>query len=218
MNYNQDYTKMNIAIPKFIRNLFPNIVWSIKPIPDKKTLYLTFDDGPIPVITKWVLDTLKEHNAKATFFCIAKNIELHPEIYKEIIEQGHSIGNHTYSHIKGWGTSSKEYINDVTLAEQYIESNLFRPPYARSTHEQIRELSKKYHIILWSILSRDYSRHISPKGCAQNVVNNLSDGAIVVFHDSKKAFNNLQYALVKTLEAAKDQGYECRRIELKDKI
>lgn len=209
---------MNIVIPKFIRDLFTNIVWNIKPILQHKAIYLTFDDGPTPIVTEWVLDTLKKHNAKATFFCIAKNIEQYPDIYKKIIKQGHSVGNHTYSHIKGWCVNRKEYIDDVELAEQYIESNLFRPPYARSTRRQIRELSKKYYIILWTILSRDYSRHVHPTSCAKNVTNNLSDGSIIVFHDSQKAYNNLKYALVKTLEKASEQGYECRKIELKNKI
>lgn len=208
---------MNITIPGFIRKLFPNIVWSIKHIPNEKAIYLTFDDGPTPEITQWVLDTLDRYNANATFFCVAKNIEHNPEIYQEILSRGHSVGNHSYSHISGWGTKLKEYADDISLSEQYIQSNLYRPPYARSTRTQIRQLIKRYHIILWTILSRDYSRHVNPKGCARNVVNNLRDGAIIVFHDSQRAEQNMKYALIKTLESAAQRGFKCKNISLPDK-
>lgn len=209
---------MNFSLPIFIQKLFPNIVWSIKPIINKKAIYLTFDDGPIPDITPWVLDTLDKYNAKATFFCIAKNIDIHPEIFEEIIKRGHSVGNHSYSHLKGWETPFSEYVKDIELANDSIKSNLFRPPYARFSPKQISYLKKRYNIILWNVLSRDYSKWMTKEKCTEIVCNNIKDGAIIVFHDSKKAFQNLKYTLPIVLEKATKQGFVCERIVMKDKI
>lgn len=208
---------MNFSLPSFIQKLFPSIVWSIKPISNEKIIYLTFDDGPTPEITHWVLDTLDKYNAKATFFCIAKNIDRHPNIFKEITERGHSAGNHSYSHLKGWETSFNEYVNDIELANNIIKSNLFRPPYARFSLKQLNYLKKKYNIILWNVLSRDYSKWVTPKKCTEIVCDNIKDGAIIVFHDSKKAFKNLSHALPILLDSATKQGYICKEIVMKNK-
>ena len=208
---------MNIAIPKILERFFEKILFRIPTTPSKPRIYITFDDGPTPEITPWVLGILKKYNAKATFFCIAKNVERHPDIYQQILNEGHSVGNHSYSHLKGRKLSDEEYFNDIELANMFIESNLFRPPYASFSVNQIKALSKKYNIILWSVLSRDYNQNISPRKCSYTVTNNITDGVIIVFHDSIKAFKNMSFALIQTLEKAKSEGYICERIVLKNK-
>lgn len=208
---------MNIVPPRFIRKLFRNLIWSMDSIPNKKAIYLTFDDGPTEEVTDWVLDILDKYNAKATFFCIAKNIDINSNAYQRVLDRGHSVGNHTYSHLKGWETSYDEYINDIEMAQEFTKSNLFRPPYARFTPKQKQYIEKKYNIILWNVLSRDYSTIVSPKGCAETVLNNMKDGSIIVFHDSKKAFRNLSYTLPLVLEEAKKKGFSCEKIVLNDK-
>ena len=204
---------MNIAIPRILERFFRNIIFRITHIPNKPAIYITFDDGPTPEITPWVLDVLHEYNAKATFFCIAKNIDRNPEIYQRILDEGHSVGNHTYSHLRGRKLTYDEYVNDIELASHYIKSNLFRPPYASFTKNQIKTLSKKYNIILWSILSRDYNKNISPQECSDTITNNLKNGSIIV-----KAFPNMSFALTNTLKKAKKDGYGCKGIVLENKI
>ncbi|MDR0559715.1 MAG: polysaccharide deacetylase family protein [Prevotellaceae bacterium] len=188
------------------------LIWSF-PV-ESKSLFLTFDDGPTVNITSWVLDRLDEFDAKATFFCLGKNVEQNPDLYKMIIDRGHATGNHSYSHIKGWGTSVSSYVQDFDLASGFIDSNLVRPPYGRITPKQAKILNERYRLIMWDILSRDYSMTVSRRGCVKNVVNNLRPGAIVVFHDSLKAARNMKYALPKVLEFAINQGYKFNKIEL----
>lgn len=203
---------MYLSAPNFIRKIFPTLIWSFPE--ETNRVYLTFDDGPTPIITPWVLDKLDEFGAKATFFCLGKNVEQHPEEYKLIIERGQAVGNHSYSHIKGWGTSISNYVQDFDLAAEFIESNLIRPPYGRIWPQQARVLSERYKLIMWDILSRDYSRSVTRRGCVRNVVKHLRPGSIIVFHDSKKAERNLRYALPRVLEALQQQNYECKKIEL----
>lgn len=200
-----------VTIPKTVKALFPNFIWSIDST--KKTLYLTFDDGPTLGITEWVLDCLKSYNLKATFFCIGKNVELYPEIYNRILEEGHSIGNHTFNHLKGWKTNTEHYVDDVEKASTLIKSNLFRPPYGRLKPKQSKILVKSgFKIIMWSVLSLDWDKNITQKQCYENVIRKSSSGDIIVFHDSVKASKNMKYALPKVLEYFSEKGFEFKRI------
>ncbi len=196
--------------PKLIQRLYPSMIWSFPQ--EKESLFLTFDDGPRPEVTPWVLDKLDEYDAKATFFCIGKNVELFPELYQEILKRGHSVGNHSYSHVKGWGMEHETYIRDIDIATELIDSNLFRPPYARITRTQAATLSEKYHTIMWSVLSRDYNRSLSGKQCAANVIPHIAPGAIIVFHDSIKCAENLWYALPLVLDEISKRNLKCKPI------
>lgn len=199
-----------------IKKIFSNYVWSI-PTSEKK-VFLTFDDGPIPEITDWVLNQLKTYDAKATFFCIGNNVEKNPKVFLRIIEDGHAIGNHTFNHVKGWNTSNKTYFKEVEMCEVEIQkspilnlkSKLFRPPYGKIKPSQSRRLRRlRYKIIMWDVLSADYKKEISKEKCLENVIDNLEPGSIIVFHDSIKAFKNLEYVLPKTLQFLSENGYQC---------
>lgn len=197
-------------MPNLIQRIGDGLVWKIpSTTPD---LYLTFDDGPTPEVTPWVLDILKKFNAKATFFCIGKNVVDYPNIYNRILEEGHTVGNHTQNHIKGWNTSPKAYLNNIRKGEEYISSKLFRPPYGQLRPSQIKLLQPNYNIIMWSILSKDYNIKITPEQCANNVVNHANAGDIVVFHDSKKAEKNMKTALEQTLIHFSKLGYSFKCI------
>ena len=205
--------------PKWIRAFYPNQVWILPT--KKKEIYLTFDDGPTPEITDWVLDTLQEYNAKATFFCIGENLEKEYSIFNKIINQGHAIGNHTFNHEKGWKTNTKEYLKSVLKTQEIIEKYLtpcksellFRPPYGKTKKSQTKLLIKnKYKIVMWSILSWDFDTTISPEICLNNVIKNTKSGDIIVFHDSVKAFKNLKVVLPKVLEYFNSKGYKFERI------
>ena len=201
-----------IKIPRIITSYYKNYTWRFKTI--KKEIYLTFDDGPTTEVTQFVLDTLKEHQAKATFFCIGKNIEKHPELFKKIIKEGHAIGNHTQHHLNGWKTSLDNYINDIETCQNTINqftknSKLFRPAYGRIKKSQAKSLiNKGYQIIMWSVLSGDFDTHLSKEKCLDNVVKNTKNGDIIVFHDSEKAFEKLQYLLPLILKYFSEKGFE----------
>ena len=206
MNYN--WVKTNSLIKK----VFNNLVWDI-PNSDKK-IFLTFDDGPIPEITEWVLDILKSEEIKATFFCIGDNIKKHPEVYKRILAEGHQTGNHTFNHLNGWKTETNHYIDNFKLCEtECLKPNteysfLFRPPYGKikpSQTKAIRNLG--YKIIMWDVLSYDFDPNIIPEKCLENVISNTEQGSIIVFHDSKKAEKNLKYALPKAIQILKNKGF-----------
>ena len=197
--------------PLFIRRLMPSLIWDF---PGSPEVFLTFDDGPTPGITPWVLDQLRKYDAKATFFCLGKNVEQHPEIYQQILDEGHAVGNHTYSHQKGWEMKTWRYVEDVDFADDIIHSNLLRPPYGRIKPAQARVLSERYNLIMWSVLSQDYSKFVSPQKCLRNVTRHVEPGSIVLFHDSVKASRNLRYALPRTLQFLKDKGYRSAKIEL----
>lgn len=206
---------MFIEVPKFIKRIFPDLIWSFENAEhQKKEVFLTFDDGPTPEITEWILETLSNYNAKATFFCLGKNVELHPELAQKIREEGHALGNHTYSHQKGFGMSTENYVQDIDLADEYIHSSLYRPPYGHITPSQSRRVSERYKIIMWNVLSRDYSSVVSPEQCAKIVVKHTKLGSIVVFHDSVKSFKNMSYALPILLKHLYDNGIECKKIDL----
>lgn len=186
-------------MPRFIQRLYPERTWAFSR--KSNAVYLTFDDGPIPEVTPWVLDELKKHNAKATFFCIGENVQKHPEIFRRITAEGHSVGNHTFNHLKGTKTETPAYIKNVLLAEELINSKLFRPPYGRITSKQARILQEKgFKIVMWDIISYDYDATIAEEKCLQNVLKNIKPGSVIVFHDSLKAEKNLQYVLPKILE------------------
>lgn len=213
-----------VKIPWVIRKLYPTLIWE-KPT-DEKIIYLTFDDGPHPTATNFVLDQLKGFNAKATFFCIGKNVVELTDFYKRIIEEGHKVGNHTFNHVNGWKTNNEKYIADIYKAAQYIDSNLFRPPYGRITKFQIALLQKqetektemfteqrqRFDIIMWTVLSGDFDEKLSPEKCLQHVLLNTKPGSIVVFHDSAKAWDRLYFALPKVLEHFSKEGFAFRAL------
>jgi len=197
--------------PFFVPFIFHRIVWNL---PSKeKIIYLTFDDGPIPQTTTWILETLEKYNAKATFFCVGDNVQKYPELFEEIKLKGHSVGNHTYHHINGWKCTTSKYLSEVVRANKLIQSNLFRPPYGKISLVTKQVLLKKYHIIMWDVLSRDFSQSITEFQCLENVLLNAQKGSVVVFHDSVKAFRNLEYTLPKVLEYYNERGYCFSKIE-----
>lgn len=178
-------------------------------------LFLTFDDGPTPEITPWVLTTLKEFNARATFFCIGKNVKKHPDLYNQILNEGHSVGNHSYAHIKGWKTSSKKYVESVQKAAQLIDSDLFRPPHGKIRPQQIGQLKKDFKIIMWDVFAKDYDNKLDKEKCLKNVLEFSESGSIIVFHDTLKAEKNLKYVLPKVLKHFSEQGFVFNPIEFK---
>ncbi|WP_147203990.1 polysaccharide deacetylase family protein [Segetibacter aerophilus] len=201
-----------VKTPWWLRALYPSkVTWKMPA--DKNEVYLTFDDGPHPTITPFVLRYLRQYNAKATFFCIGKNVKQYPHIYEQIINEGHKVGNHTYNHLNGWKTGDIIYLKDVVLAQQVIDSNLFRPPYGRITKSQVRELCPIFKIILWDVLSGDFDVSLSPQKCADNVIKNTTSGSIIVFHDSEKAFPRLEFALPKALEFLSEKGFAMKAME-----
>ena len=202
---------MKINPPKFLRKMLPDLIWEIA---DERGIYLTFDDGPTPGVTEWILATLKRYDAKATFFVLGKNAEKYPDLYAKILADGHRVGNHTYSHQKGYLMSLERYLEDIDLASYSVQSNLFRPPYARVTSSQMRAVAQRYKVVMWSIISRDYNRKITGEMCLRGVLPHLKAGAILLFHDSEKAFPNMSYALPKTLERITELGLKCKAIEL----
>jgi peptidoglycan/xylan/chitin deacetylase (PgdA/CDA1 family) len=198
-------------VSKWMKRLYPDIVWNIQD--SRKTLYLTFDDGPTPKITEKVLDILDSYQAKGTFFCLGRNVDRHPEIYKEIIRQGHMTGNHTYSHLKGWRTKNFQYLEDIELARKYIRSSLFRPPYGQIRRSQIRTLKPNYRIILWEVMSHDYEQRISKERSFKALLRYTKEGSILVFHDSVKAYNKLEYILPRILDYFSNKGFTFESIK-----
>ena len=201
----------HVQLPGFITSWFPKAIWNIKS--NKKVVYLTFDDGPIPEVTPCVLNLLEQDNIPATFFCVGENVKKHTEIYYQILKKGHAVGNHTYNHIKGFKSKNIEYYRNIDKAGEFINSNLFRPPYGLFTKQQYKFLSLKYKIIMWDIISYDYDQKLSGEDVVQNVMKNVRPGSIITFHDSIKAEKNLCYALPHIIRLLKEQGYDFRKIE-----
>lgn len=204
-----------IKTPWIVKKVFPDYVWSLPA--DGKEVYLTFDDGPHPQITPWVLDELKRYEALATFFCIGKNVEAHGDVYGRILREGHSVGNHTQNHLNGWRTDTKEYMDDVARAAKLIQSNLFRPPYGKIRAGQAKLIAgamgvERSGIIMWDVLSGDFDKDFSPEQCLDNVLKNVRPGSVVVMHDSGKAERNLKYILPSILSGLSSAGYGFRRI------
>lgn len=206
---------IRVHFPDWLTRMFPRLVWRM-PASEKK-VYLTFDDGPVPEVTPDVLEILKKYNIEATFFCVGENVMKYPEIYRQIIENGHSTGNHTFNHIKGLSSSVKYYIENVEKASEYIRSNMFRPPYGLMKQSQFNRLHKKYNIIMWDVISCDYDRGLTPENCTQNVMCYVRDGSIITFHDSLKARKNVLESLPRVIENLVDQGYSFGKIEIPEK-
>jgi peptidoglycan/xylan/chitin deacetylase (PgdA/CDA1 family) len=208
--------KYFVKTPWWLKKIYSSYTWSI---PTKeKIIYLTFDDGPHPEITPFVLKELKNYNARATFFCIGKNVLAHPGIYKQILDEGHGVGNHTQNHLNGWKTSNDAYMKDIAEAANYIDSNLFRPPYGRITSFQAKHLGDamrgtKAKVIMWDVLSADFDARITKERCLQFVILRALPGSIVVFHDSEKAFEKLHYALPKVLHHFSEKGFKFLSLE-----
>ncbi|HSP40794.1 MAG TPA: polysaccharide deacetylase family protein [Gillisia sp.] len=206
--------------------VFPSLLWNFNV--NEKCIYLTFDDGPIPEITPWVLETLLHYNAKATFFCIGDNVTKHPEIFQMILRDGHTIGNHSHNHLDGWKTEGKTYVENVLKAEVVIEESsaliksmppsqsakkYFRPPYGRIRPSQIKELeSLGYKIVMWDVISGDYDQTRSPHTCIQDVIRYSGPGSILVLHDSLKSFINLQKILPEILKHYSEEGFEFKSL------
>ncbi len=195
----------------FFRFLFRQYIWNI---PKAKTIYLTFDDGPIPEITEWVLNLLSQYNAKATFFCIGENISKNSDIFDKIVLNEHSVGSHTYSHLNGWNTDFEKYISNFNKAHAMFDFKLFRPPYGKITNKQSKAVLEKSKIIMWSVISHDYDISLNEELCLSKTIAATNDGDIVVFHDSLKAWKNLEYVLPRYLDHFSKKGFVFEKIEL----
>ena len=204
-----------IKTPWYLKKMYADLLWDIPS--SEKVMYLTFDDGPNVTATPFVLEQLKKYNAKGTFFCIGKNVMEHPSLYRQLLDEGHVTANHTFNHLNGWKVPDEDYFKDILDARKYIDSSLFRPPYGRITRFQakhLRQSSLKFRVVMWDVVSGDFDTTITPDKCASNVLKNSRTGSIVVFHDSEKAFPNLQKALPATLEHFSVMGYRFEAIRV----
>ncbi len=206
-----------VKTPGFVKKIYPQRVWDIST--NEKELFLTFDDGPHPVHTIFVLNELKKYNAKATFFCIGENVKKYPDVYMRILDEGHAVGNHTFNHLNAWKTKEEDYLANIKLAKSYIDSNLFRPPYGKISSFLVKQLLlPQYNLktIMWSILSGDFDPKLSKQKCIENILLKADKGNIIVFHDSEKASEKLNYTLPKLLEYYTQKGWNFRRLENSD--
>lgn len=194
-----------IKTPALMRTLAPGMLWRVET--NEREIYLTFDDGPVPEVTPWVLDILAQYNAKATFFCVGDNARKYPEIYRRILREGHQVGNHTFNHLKGCHTDLQSYLNNVKRCAEWVQSDFFRPPYGLLSTRQKRALQRDYQIVMWDVLSGDFDPKLSPRQCLRNVLDHAAPGSIVVFHDNVKALPRLRYALPETLSRLSAYGY-----------
>ena len=194
-------------MPFIIRMFFRGCTWRRKT--KEKVIYLTFDDGPVPETTPYLLDLLDEYGWKATFFCVGENVQRHPELYREILARGHRTGNHTFNHLRGTRCSTEEYVDNVRKAAEYIDSPLFRPPHGRMKGNQRRKLREQYEIIMWDVLTQDYNKLLSPDYILGKIQRLSRNGSIVVYHDSVKARNNLLATLPRAIEFWNEQGFRC---------
>lgn len=197
--------------PRVVQAVLPNYTWHIPT--SEKALFLTFDDGPVPEETPWVLDTLQRFGAKATFFCVGDNVRKHPSIYQRILAEGHAVGNHTFNHLNGWRTHNINYFKNVQRCGQMVSSTLFRPPYGSLKPSQAKSLKNRYRIVMWDVLSGDFDPKISPEKCLQNVLDNVNPGSIILFHDSLKAEERMRYALPKVLEKLTGEGWKFEAVD-----
>lgn len=197
--------------PSLLPILYPTLLWRMPA--DKRELYLTFDDGPVPDVTEFVLAELRKHYITATFFCIGDNVAKYPAIFQKVVNEGHAIGNHTFNHLNGWRTETYQYLNNIERCDsiildncQFSSINYYRPPYGRITRSQIRNLSLK-RIVMWDVLTRDYDSSLNEEKCLKNSLNAIRNGSIVVFHDSVKAQRNLTYVLPRFIKDCLERGY-----------
>lgn len=209
-----------IKTPELVQRMYPDFLWRFPSA--QQELFLTFDDGPTPDVTEFVLDMLQQYEAQATFFCIGKNIADNSELFDRIVSEGHAIGNHTHNHLKGWRTLRKVYLENTLKAQELIEQRLgtqsnrklFRPPYGKIRKMQTRDINKQgFQIVLWDVLSADWDPNISKERCMRNIVENTTDGSIIVFHDSVKAEDKLRYVLPKVLAHFSAKGFRFRKID-----
>jgi len=206
-----------VKTPWWVKRFFSKeLVWNM-PQNGEPTVYITFDDGPHPKATPFALAELKRYNAKATFFCIGKNVSEHPDIYNNMLAAGHTPGNHTQNHLNGWFTETKTYLSNILQASKYVESSCFRPPYGKIKLSQVRVLHRKHpevKIYMWDVLSGDFDQTLTPEECAQNVLENIEPGSIVVFHDSEKAWERMSYALPLVLQHCKKRNWKLAALPL----
>lgn len=204
-----------VKTPWYLKKMYSNLLWDIPS--EEKVMYLTFDDGPHPIATPFVLEQLQRYKARGTFFCIGKNVMEHPALYRRLLDEGHVTANHTFNHLNGWQVSDEDYFRDVIDARKYIDSKLFRPPYGRITRFQARHLQQSalgFRVVMWDVVSGDFDTAITPEKCASNVLKNSRNGSVVVFHDSEKAYPRLQKALPATLEHFSAMGYRFEAIRI----
>lgn len=204
-----------VKTPWLLKKLYPTLLWNIDN--NTRCIYLTFDDGPIPIVTPFVLNILKQYNANATFFCIGENVTKHPEIFEQVKDEGHAIGNHTYNHLKGWNTNNKVYLDNYIKAGKLLNTKLFRPPYGRIKKSQVNLLKQAnpcIQIVMWNVLSGDFDITLKSEKCLENVLKNTVSGDIVLFHDSIKAFERLKYVLPKAMEIWDKEGYSFKSITI----
>ena len=198
-----------VKTPWLVKQLYPNLLWNNDR--NQRCIYVTFDDGPIPIVTPFVLNILKQYDAKATFFCIGDNVRKHPDIFQQVKNAGHSIANHTFNHLKGWKTEDKTYLDNFLKADELLHANLFRPPYGLIKRSQIKLFQQArpgLKIVMWDVLSGDFDQKLKPEACLQNVLKHTLNGSIVLFHDSVKAFDRLEYVLPRAMEEWSREGYE----------
>jgi peptidoglycan-N-acetylglucosamine deacetylase len=201
---------LRVRIPGFVTSLYQSATWRCPET--EKIVYLTFDDGPIPGVTPWLLKLLKEENIHATFFCVGENVMRYPDLYRQLLKEGHSVGNHTYNHWQGLKHCNHEYFKNIEKAAQYIDSNLFRPPHGWLKTSQYRYLRNKFRIIMWDLISCDYDRSLSAQKVFRNVTDFVRPGSIITFHDSLKAQSNLTEALPRSIKWLKEEGYQFKAI------
>ena len=197
---------MFVKTPSLTKYLFPSLVW--KKNTDQKKIWITFDDGPNEKVTPYLINVLEKFDIKATFFIIGNQAKKYPELVKLIINNGHKIGNHSFSHLNGFSTNNNKYLEDVEQAKKYIDSDIFRPPYGKITPFQIKNLKKDFKIIMWDIMSWDFKENIYPNKIYKNVIDNVENGSIILFHNNLKSYNNLKNSLEIILEKLKEKGYQ----------
>jgi peptidoglycan/xylan/chitin deacetylase (PgdA/CDA1 family) len=194
------------SAPFWLRLIYPKgLIWNVAT--DRREVFLTFDDGPVPEITPLVLGILEKYNIKATFFCVGENVQNYPEVFEMLLSQGHAVGNHTFHHVKGWKTDHDSYLSEIEQCSQLVKSKLFRPPHGQINRKIARQVRKKYSIIMWTALTGDYDRNLTGEQCLANAINNTKPGSIIVFHDSIKARERLEYALPLYIEFCLREGY-----------
>ncbi|MDA3883537.1 MAG: polysaccharide deacetylase family protein [Bacteroidales bacterium] len=198
--------------PLVIEKMLPNLIWRLPQ--EEKTVYITFDDGPVPYYTEKVIDCLNSYNITGTFFCVGENINRHPDLYAHLQEKGHTVGSHTYNHLNSWKCTNNEYIENVHKGARHINTHLFRPPHGKIRFKQSKQLIQKYDIIMWDVISKDYDKSLTGLNCFENVKNYVQNGSIIVFHDSQKAFKNCMYALPKTIDYLLQNNYSIQNIPL----
>jgi peptidoglycan/xylan/chitin deacetylase (PgdA/CDA1 family) len=202
-----------IKTPVLLKALYPKLLWDAGD--NKRSIFLTFDDGPIPIVTPFVLNILKQFDARATFFCIGDNVRKYPEVFEQLKNGGHAIGNHTFNHLNGWQTDDQTYVDNFLQADELIGSKLFRPPYGRIKRAQVKLLEQAkpgIKIVMWNVLSADFDAAVSPEKCLNNVLKNVKGGEIVLFHDSLKSKERMEYALPRALEFWSKKGFEFKGI------